>query len=339
MQSEHAPPPFVSVIMPVRDEAAFIRHALDAVLAQDYPVERMEVLVVDGRSTDRTRDLVREIAGHVPRVHVLDNPGVIQAQALNIGLAAARGEVIVRVDGHTIIAPDYVRQCVRSLQDTGADTVGGPLRSVGITPLGRAIAVAYRSPFGVPSRYRISHRAEIVDQVYLGAWPREVFERVGTFDPALAVNEDYEHNYRIRKAGGRVFLTPAILSAYYGRQTLSELWRQYVRYGRGKLRVIAKYPASTRLRHLVAPLFVLVLIAGGVLALFSARIAQLWGAVVFAYGIANGAASLRQARRARGGVLFRLPFVFAVMHIAWGAGFWIELTHLLWLRIVRRQRA
>jgi glycosyltransferase involved in cell wall biosynthesis len=143
--------PLVSVIMPVRNEAHFIRHSLGAVLAQDYPADRVEILVVDGDSDDATVAAVRACAGADPRVHILSNPDRLQAHALNIALAQAQGTIIVRVDGHTIVAPDYVWQCVAALQQTGASAVGGPLRSVGVTPMGRAIAVAYRSPFGVPS--------------------------------------------------------------------------------------------------------------------------------------------------------------------------------------------
>jgi len=272
---------------------------------------------------------VRSIAARDSRVRLLDNPGRIQARALNLAIAEATGDVIARIDGHTLVAPDYVRRCVEALEATGADTVGGPLHSAGLTPMGRAIAVAYCSPFGVPSRYRISRRAEFVDQVYLGAWRREVFERVGLFDPSLAVNEDYEHNYRVRRAGGRVFLTPAIHSTYYGRQTLGGLWRQYMRYGAGKLRVMATYPRSTRLRHLVAPLFVLALLLGGIVAPFSAGV--LWGfrAVLGSYALVNGAATLIEARRTGWALVWRLPAAFAVMHVAWGVGFWIGLV--LWV--------
>lgn len=329
--------PFVSVIMPVRNEAPFIRHSLGAVLAQDYPPSRFEVLVVDGDSDDATVAIIRAYAGDDPRVHILPNPARLQAHALNLALDRARGSVIVRVDGRTLVAPDYIRQCVYALRDSGAAAAGGPLRSVGITRQGRAIAVAYRSPFGVPSRYRISHRAEYVDQVYLGAWPRAVLDRVGGFDPAVVPNEDYELNYRIRKTGQRVYLTPAIRSLYYGRQTLGALWRQYMHYGRGKLRVVAKYPASTRPRHLVAPAFVAAVVLGAILAPFTAVIARLWLAVVGSYAAVNFAASLRESRRVRACSPLRLLFSFAVMHVGWGAGFWLESLALLWRRVASRR--
>ncbi|NLX11037.1 MAG: glycosyltransferase family 2 protein [Chloroflexi bacterium] len=316
--------PLVSVIMPVYNEESFIRRSLGAVLAQDYPPDRIEVLVVDGLSTDRTARLVQDIAAQDGRVQIIPNPDRIQAQALNRALDAARGTVIVRVDGHTIIAPDYVRRCVAHLHATGADNVGGPQRFAATTAMGRAIAAAYRSPFSVPSRFTISDRAEFVDTVYLGAWPRSVFERVGRFDGRLAVNEDYEFNYRIRKAGGRIYLAPDIQSQYYGRQTLAALGRQYLRYGRWKFRVLAQHPASIRPRHVVAPAFVAALVGGAILARLGRNWARLWQATIISYVVANAAASIRLAARTDRDLLPRLPVVFGCMHIAWGSGFWIE---------------
>jgi len=308
--------------MPVYNEAAFIERSLGAVLAQDYPAERVEVLVVDGGSTDTTVSLVAVMAARDPRVRLLANPGRIQARAMNVGLDHAQGDVIVRVDGHTVIAPDYVRRCVECLETTGAQNVGGPQRFEATTPLGRAIAAAYRSPFSVPSRFTVSQRAEVVDTVYMGAWPRTVFDHVGRFDESLAVNEDYELNYRIRRAGGRIYLSPDIRSRYYGRQTLGALWRQFFRYGAWKCRVLAQHPRSARPRHLVAPVFVAALVGGGLLGVFSRPIRRLWATVVGLYLAANGLASAREAARGDWALLGRLPLVFTTMHIAWGSGFW-----------------
>lgn len=314
--------PLVSVIMPVYNEAAFIERSLGAVLAQDYPRDCLEVLVVDGGSADATRDLVRAAAAADPRVRLLDNPRRVQAAALNVGLAAARGAVIVRVDGHALIAPDYVRRCVELLAQTGAHNVGGPQRFAATTPWGHAIAAAYRSPFSVPSRFTVSRRAEAVDTVYLGAWPRDVLVRLGGFDESLAVNEDYELNVRIRRAGGTVYLSPTIRSDYYGRQTLGALWRQFFRYGAWKFRMLRKYPGSARPRHLVAPLFVAVAVVGAALAPLHRALAGLWAAALGSYALALGGASLWSAYRDGWAHLPRLPFVFACIHIAWGSGFW-----------------
>jgi succinoglycan biosynthesis protein ExoA len=322
--------PFVSVIVPVRNEEAYIRRALDAILTQHYPADRMEVLVVDGQSEDRTGPIVLALAESDLRLRLLDNPGRIQSQAMNIGLDAARGEVIVRVDGHTVIAPDYVSRCVHHLRRTGAQHVGGTQHFIGVTPLGRAIAAAYRSPFSVPSRFTISDKPEYVDTVYLGAWPREVFDQVGRFDETLAINEDYEHSYRIRQSGGRVFLSPDIRSDYYGRQTFSELGRQFFCYGQGKVRVLIKASGSARPRHFAAPALVATLVLGAILAPVHRWAARLWGGVLLSYAFANGAASILAAAGKDWGVRLRLPVVFALMHLAWGSGFWYEIVRIIW---------
>jgi glycosyltransferase involved in cell wall biosynthesis len=321
--------PVVTVVMPVFNEEPFIRRSLGAVLAQDYPADRMEVFVVDGLSTDQTVLAVQSSAAGDPRVRILSNPGRIQAQAMNAALDAARGDVIIRVDGHTIITPDYVSCCVYHLQATGAENVGGPQRAAGTTPMGRAIAAAYRSPFSVPSRFTVSQHAEYVDTVYMGAWPRRVFERVGRFDGTLAANEDYEFNHRIRKAGGRIYLSPDIRSEYYGRQTLGALWQQFFRYGGWKFKVLVKHPMSTRLRHLAAPAFVAALAGGALMAPLSRRIARLWMFVLVTYSAASLAASIRAAREGWG-LLLRLPLVFGCIHLAWGCGFWAGALRWIW---------
>ncbi len=315
--------PFVSVIVPVRNEEAYIRRTLAAILAQDYPADRMEVLVVDGQSDDRTGPIVLALAESDLRLRLIDHPGRIQSRAMNVGLDAARGEVIVRVDGHTVIAPDYVSRCVHHLRSTDAQHVGGPQHFVGVTAWGRAIAAAYRSPFSVPSRFKVSDQAEFVDTVYLGAWPRAIFDQVGRFDENLAVNEDYEHSYRIRQAGGRIFLAPDIRSDYYGRQTPARLGQQFLRYGRGKVQVLAQAPGSARPRHFAAPALVAALVLGAILAPVNHRIAR---GVLASYALANGAATIQAAAQQGWGVRLRLPVVFAIMHLAWGSGFWTEIA-------------
>jgi len=320
-------PPLVSVLMPVRNEASWIARSLGAVLCQDYPRDRLEVLVIDGASDDQTRQVVRSVAG-AERVRMLDNPQRLQAAGLNIGLRQARGEIIVRVDGHTIIAPDYVRICVATLQTTSAANVGGRMDPVGVTATGQAIALATTSRFGVPTAFHTSLHAQETDTVYLGAWPRAVLERLGGFDERLSANEDYELNYRIRRAGGRIVLTPALRSAYYCRNTFTTLARQYVEYGRGKARMLKRHPRSLRPRQLVAPAFVAALILG----LLGARVRAArapWLALLAAYMTLNLAAAARLAllteARPSWKVAWRVPLVFPTLHIAWGLGFWAEL--------------
>lgn len=313
--------PFVSVIMPVRNEEAFIARSLGAVLSQDYPPDRIEALVADGESDDRTREVIASLPG-AERVRVVENPQRRQAFGLNVALRQARGDIIVRVDGHTIIAPDYVRQCVRALTESEAVNVGGRMEPEGITPMGKAIAAAGASRFGVPTAFHVSDQPQYTDTVYMGAWPREALLAVGGFDERLRVNEDYELNYRLRQAGGRIYLSPAIRSTYYGRQTLRALARQYYAYGVDRTKTLRLHPGSLKPRQLVAPAFVAALLIGGALAPVSVVARVAWAAVLIAYALANLTASAQVARRTGWGLAPRLPLVFTTMHIAWGLGFW-----------------
>jgi glycosyltransferase involved in cell wall biosynthesis len=318
------PLPLVSIVVPVRNEEAFIARCLGAVLGQDYPPDRMEIMVVDGMSDDATIAVI----GTLPvasRVRVLRNPGRIQSAGLNLGIQEARGEIIVRVDGHTIIAPDYVRRCVMVLQETGAWNVGGAMDPEGITAMGRAIAAAGKSAFAVPSAFHVSRAAGFTDTVYLGAWPRWVFEKVGLFRTDVGVNEDYEMNVRIRQAGGGVYFSPAIRSTYFGRQTLDALFRQYYRYGQSKVRTLRRHPTSLRPRQIVAPAFVAWTVVGAPLALIAPHVAMLYGATALAYGAASLFFSLRLRSRLGWRDMWRLPIVFATIHAAWGCGFWYRL--------------
>jgi len=313
--------PFVSVIMPVRNEEAFIARSLGAVLAQDYPPERIEMLVADGQSDDQTRAVIASLPGS-ERVRIIENPQRRQAAGLNAALQQACGDIIVRVDGHTVIAPDYVRQCVRALAESGAVNVGGRMRARGVTLMGQAIAAAGASRFAVPTAFHVSDQPQFTDTVYLGAWPRAALLAVGGFDERLRVNEDDELNIRLRRAGGSVYLSPAIRSTYYGRQTLRALARQYSAYGWDRTNTLKLHPGSLRWRQLLAPLFVAAMLLGGVFATVSARIRMAWSALLAVYALACLIASARVARRAGWRLAPRLPLVFVTIHLAWGLGFW-----------------
>ena len=269
--------PFVSVVLPIRNEERTIGDCLSAVLAQDYPAGRMEVLVVDGQSTDRTRVVVEEAAARDPwsRVRLLDNPVGSAPPALNIGIRAARGELIARVDGHTIIAPDYLRRCVETLRETGADNVGGLMRPEGRGYVGRCIALATGSRFGVGnSRFHYDEHGGEAETVYLGCFRRVIFERVGLFDEGLIRNQDDELNDRIVASGGRIWLDPRIRSTYYNRGSYRSLWRQYYQYGYWKVRVLRRHPEARRARHL-APAALVAALAGAALVGLAALAARL----------------------------------------------------------------
>jgi glycosyltransferase involved in cell wall biosynthesis len=313
--------PPVTIIMPIRNEAGFIQRSLGAVLAQNYPEECLQVIVADGMSSDGTREIVREMVGEYPRASLIDNPGRIVPTALNAALAEAQGEVIIRVDGHCQIAPDYVQRCVEALERTGADCVGGPMVTVGETDVAEGIALAQSSFFGVGGvAFRTgSDRGRYVDTVAFGAYRREVFDRIGTFDEELVRNQDDEFNFRLTQAGGKIWLDPSIRSVYYSRASLPGLWRQYFEYGLYKVRLIQKRGAVPSWRHLVPVTFVLSLLASLLLALFTGQ--RRWAlSVAGPYAAANLAASAWTARN-RWRLFPFLPLAFATLHMAYGLGF------------------
>lgn len=322
------PSPFVTVIMPVRNEADFIDRSLGAVLQQDYAHACIEVLVADGISSDDTRLIIAQLAAatDIP-VRIIDNPGQIVPTGFNAALREARGYIIVRVDGHTIIATDYVRQCVTLLLRSEADNVGGKMTAESASAFGKAVAAATSTPFGVGgSRFHYSDQEEYVDTVYMGAWRREVFERIGAFDEQLVRNQDDEFNYRLRASGGRILLSPAIKSVYFNRSSFQTLWKQYYQYGLYKVRVLQKHPRQMQSRQFVPAGLVGVVIGGGLLSLFSKPMRLLWSLSLAAYGAANVLASLLTMRRYGQQYFKYLPLVFATLHFSYGLGFWHGLV-------------
>ena len=314
--------PVVTVVLPVRNEAASIRGSLGAVLSQDYPAGRLEVIVVDGMSSDATASIVREIMSRHPNVRLIENPRGIVPTGLNGAIRAAAGEIIVRVDGHTVVDPDYVSECVAALRRSGADSVGGPMRALGSGWFGQAVALATSSPFGVGgARFHYSQREETVDTLYLGAWRRATFDRVGLFDEEMVRNQDDEFNYRLRSLGGTVLLSPKIASRYTVRSTPRSLWRQYFQYGFWKVRVMQKHPRQIRARHLAPPALVVALLGPlAAASLWPAGLAVAGGAAGL-YLAANAAASASIASRAGWRHLPALALAFAILHLGYGLGF------------------
>ena len=317
--------PLVTIIMPIRNEAQYIERSLGAVLGQDYPSNRLEILMIDGQSTDSTPEMIQQIwanqAETFNRLQIIDNPAQVTPAALNIGIQQARGQVVIIVGGHCRIASDYVRRCVETLDQTGADCVGGPMVTLGENHIARIIALAQSSLFGVGGVAFRTGRQEpgYTDTVAFGAYRREVFDRLGGFDEDLVRNQDDEFNFRLTQAGGKIWLDPSINSVYYSRASLPGLWRQYFCYGLYKVLVIKKRKAVPSWRHLVPATFVLSLIAALFLALLTTQ--PLWLlSVVGPYIVANGLAAVHVGRF-NWGALSLLPLTFLILHLAYGLGF------------------
>lgn len=323
----------ISIVIPMRNEEKYIGACLAAVVAQDY-AGPLEVLVVDGMSEDQSRQIVLSFAETHPFVRLLENSKLTIPAAMNIGIRHAAGDVIVRVDGRTILEPDYVRRCVECLQRTGAGNVGGLQQAIGQNYVGQAIALTTRSPLAVgDSKFHYAQEPGEVDTVYLGAFPRNIFDQVGYYNEGLVRNQDYEFNYRIRKAGMAVYLDPAIRSSYLNRSTLVDFWWQYFQYGFWKVEMLNLHPGSVRWRQLVPPAFVVSLIATGLLGRVYRPLAAMFRLIVVAYATLAGLFTLRTVKGHGWKYLPVLPVVFASMHLSWGLGF-------LWgcVRIPRRIR-
>ncbi|PIQ25170.1 glycosyltransferase family 2 protein [bacterium (Candidatus Blackallbacteria) CG17_big_fil_post_rev_8_21_14_2_50_48_46] len=311
----------ISVLVPIRNEAQYIERCLHSILNQTLPAEAIEILVIDGLSTDLTPQILSRLQAEEPRIQVLENPAQTAPYAMNIGLRHATGDIWVRVDGHCEIAPDYLALCLQVLEETGAGCVGGRLNNVGETAWARAIAMGMSSPFGVGNAlFRYTQTACEVDTLAFGAYRREVLEKVGLFNEALTRNQDDEYNYRVRAAGYRIWLDPRIQSTYYTRGSLPTLWKQYYQYGYWKIIVLREHPGSLQLRHLIPACFVLSLAGALLLSIFSFWGCFLLGAIGGAYCLADLYFSARQAW-----TQFRyfpaLLLIFPTLHLAYGVGF------------------
>lgn len=305
MSSKKPSPPTITVAVPVLNEELHLAACLDAIAAQTCD-GIVEVLVVDGGSTDRTV----EIARTYPHVQILDNPRRIQAAALNAALDVAVGDVVVRVDGHCRIEPDYVERCVAALASTGAAMVGGGMTPVASGAMQEAIAAAMGSRIGAgPARFHTSGSPGWVDTVYLGAYRTVDARAVGGYAEDVGVNEDAEFAIRMAPRGG-IWFDPSIRSTYTPRSSLPAVARQFYRYGRSRSITVRRHPGSLSPRQLAAPALVL-----GVLSPWRRAVLAAYVAVV-----AGWAAYGRPARSPLAGVV--LPF----MHLPWGIGFLIGLV-------------
>lgn len=315
--------------MPIRNEASYIERSLAAVLAQDYPAERMEILVVDGMSDDATRDIISQFIIHNPQftIHLLDNPRHIVPTALNIGLAHATGDVIMRIDGHCEIPLDYVSRCVERLVAGEGDCAGGAIDTIGETPMAASIATAMSSSFGVGgSTFRTATTGvHLVDTLAFGGYTRQAIQRCGSFDEELVRNQDEEYNYRLRKLGGRIVMDSSLRIRYFSRSSSASLWRQYFQYGYWKVRVLQKHPRQMQWRQFVPPVFVATVIGGAILSPFFPLVRWFWLACLALYILANLAASFHTAARKGWQHLLRLPAIFALLHVSYGLGFLVGL--------------
>ena len=319
--------PSVSIIIPCYNEQDTICKLLEAIYAQTFPRIHLEVVIADGLSTDGTRSQIELFSNSHPNLHiaVVDNIPRSIPMALNCALKESKGEIIVRLDAHSMPYPDYIERCVADLQAGLGENVGGiwEIRPGAQSWVAQSIALAAAHPLGVgDALYRHADKATLVDTVPFGAFKREMLALIGFYDESLLTNEDYEFNARIRKSGGKVWLNPFIRSVYFARPTLALLAKQYARYGYWKWRMLRRYPETLRWRQGLPPLFALSLIGGAVLAVFLPIFRVLLAAEILIYLITLVAAGVQAAlKQKKVSLVVGLPIAIATMHIAWGMGF------------------
>lgn len=310
--------------MPVLDEEAHLRPAVATVLGQDYdgPVE---VVLALGPSHDRTDEIAAALAGEDDRVRLVENPTGATGAGLNLAVAASTYDVIVRLDGHALVPPDYVRTAVDTLQRTGADNVGGVMAAQGVTGFEQAVARAMTSRLGVgQASFHVGGEEGPAPTVYLGAFRRAVLERLGGYDESFLRAQDWELNHRIRESGGVVWFTPAMTVTYRPRSSLRALSQQYAGYGRWRRVVMREHQGTASARYLAPPAAVLAVAAGTVVGLAwrPALLVPLgYGAAVVAGSVVVGGGLPARARA-------WLPVVLATMHGAWGVGFLLSPPRL-----------
>lgn len=313
----------VTVVVPCRNEVGFINHFIDLILEQNRDNIDLEIIIADGMSDDGTREILQSYAEVCPCLRVIENKSRIVSTGLNDAIKEAKGEIIVRMDVHTEYAKDYIQQCIKVLNETGADSVGGPWEAVGKGYLQEAIALAFQSPFssGGSSCRKIGVEGP-VDTVYLGCWKKQTLIDQGLFDEELVRNQDDELSLRIVRSGGKIWQSPKIKSRYYPRASIKDLFRQYMQYGFWKVYVIRKHKTPASVRHVVPGGFVASLIILPALIPFTNIAFTATLAILGLYLMANLFATVFTCSKP---YTFKyipiMPIIFAVYHAGYGYGF------------------
>ena len=324
----------VSVIIPCYNEQDTITLLLDALLGQTYPRQDIEVVISDGLSTDQTRQRIQEFSTKHPdlQIRIVDNPRRGIPAGLNRALDAAQGEVIVRLDAHSVPEETYIARCVSALENGFGANVGGvwQIKPRNLSWQARSIAAAASHRLGVgDAHYRFTDRAQAVDTVPFGAFFKSLVEEIGLFDETLLTNEDYEFNVRVRQSGGKVWLDPAIRTVYFARTTFAQLARQYWRYGFWKAVMLRRYPETIRWRQALPPLFIISLFGLLFLSIWFPVARWIFMLELMTYILILLVVGLHAAIKQKDmGLIFGLPLAIATMHFCWGSAF-------LWSLIAR----
>lgn len=316
----------VSIICPVYNEEEYIDACIESIIKQDYPLEKLEVFFIDGMSTDNTREIVKESGRKYPFIKMLDNPDKAVSPALNIGIKASRGEVIIRMDAHCIYPDNYISVLVARLFELGADNVGALCRTLPAkdNSQSRAVSIVSSHRFGVGnSLFRVgADKIMEVDTVPFGCFKADIFERIGFFDVDLTRNQDDEFNARIIKNGGKIFLIPELEVDYFARDTIAKMSKMFYQYGLFKPLVNKKLGQAATIRQFFPPAFLVGLILGGILCILFKHVIIVYLSVIAIYTLLCLYFACKSAKRHNDPKLILLvPIAFFVIHISYGRGY------------------
>ncbi|MBN1536551.1 MAG: glycosyltransferase family 2 protein [Anaerolineales bacterium] len=319
--------PKVSVVIPIYNEEATIRLLLDAIYNQTYPRKDIQVVLSDGMSTDSTREVINRFASEKSDMDIIivDNPKRNIPSALNRAIENAEGDLIVRLDAHSVPYPNYIELCVNDIESGRGDNVGGrwEINPGADTWQAKSIALAAAHRLGVgDARYRVGGEAKIVETVPFGAFRKTLIDKVGWYNEQLLTNEDYEYNVRIAKAGGKVWFNPAICSKYFARATFKDLARQYWRYGYWKGKMVQRYPDTLRWRQILPPVFVSSLVCFFILGWFFPLARLAFTAEAGLYLMILLLAGFQKAFSMKNWkLIIGIPTAISTMHLSWGTSF------------------
>lgn len=316
----------VSVICPIYNEEKYIAKCIESIVQQDYPKDKLEILFVDGMSTDHTREIIEQYTKEYPYIRIIDNPDKVVPHAMNRGIMASTGDVIIRLDAHAVYPTNYFSKLVEGLHQHQADNVGAQCRTLPVNQSTTSIAIAeaLASSFGVGNAmFRIGITEDMAtDTVPFGCFKRSIFENVGLYDTELIRNQDDELNARIINHGGKIVLLAGLEFDYYARDSYAKLFKMYYQYGLYKPLVNKKLGSPATLRQFIPPVFVMDLVLGAILSICIPIIGLLYGVVILLYLAAGMILGIKMAKKHQSALLvLAMPFTFFILHFSYGIGY------------------
>lgn len=312
----------VSVIVPVLNEERYIKECLDSLLNQDYPKENLEIILVDGNSSDKTAEIIKKYTGKYNFIKLINNPQKTVQYAMNLGIKNSAGKYIVRMDAHAFYSNDYISKCIEYLKKTKAANVGGTTVVRGKTPTQKVIAAAYHSPFALGGSKHYDENYEgYTDTVAWGSFERDYLIKIGMYDERLPRSEDDDLNFRISERGDKIFVTPKIKSVYYPRDSFYGLFNQYFEYGKWKVAVVKKHHKPSRIAHLIPMMFVLFLVFGALLSFCGSFFRGAYFSILALYVFINLIFSFKNKYTWDFTSKIKLFAAHFVIHVSYGLGF------------------